>query len=180
MTSGNFQHPHIFLVGSSKSKEFTRPGGGGSETVVYPRNRREHGQFLLRKLEEINKKIPTHNLLRNKNNLTGDDGIYLLFESPANYELPFSSLEYQHSGIELLSVNKKLINSIEDIRISTLRSLWTDPEELFPVGLTSSDYGSFSDHCSKEETISDKWSSDVILKVTQKDKSGRPSKYLLK
>jgi hypothetical protein len=62
MTSGNFQHPHIFLVGSSKSKKFTRPGGGGSETFVYPRNRKEHGQFILKRLEDLGKKIPAHNL----------------------------------------------------------------------------------------------------------------------
>ena len=57
---------------------------------------------------------------------------------------------------------------------------YKEPFSPSDLGLTSSDYGSFSDHCSKEETISGKWSSDVILIVAQKDKSGRPSKYLLK
>jgi hypothetical protein len=53
MTSSDFQHPHIFVADSSKSKEFIRPGGGGSEAAVYPRNRKEHGQFILSKLENI-------------------------------------------------------------------------------------------------------------------------------
>ena len=57
---------------------------------------------------------------------------------------------------------------------------YKEPFRASDLGLASSDYGSISDHCSKKETVSGKWSPDVILKVAQKDKSGRPSKYLLK
>lgn len=57
---------------------------------------------------------------------------------------------------------------------------YKEPFRPSDLGLTSSDYESFSDHCSRDETISGKWSTDVILTVAKKDKSGRPSIYLLK
>jgi hypothetical protein len=47
------------------------------------------------------------------------------------------------------------------------------------LDLNSNDYGSFSDHCSKDDTASGKWASDVILKAVEKDCGGRPRKYLL-
>ena len=47
------------------------------------------------------------------------------------------------------------------------------------LGLSASDYGSFSDYCSKEETVSGKWNKQVILKVAEFGKTGRPRRYLL-
>lgn len=47
------------------------------------------------------------------------------------------------------------------------------------LGLTASDYGSFSDYCSKDDTLSGHWSPKIILKVAEKDSSGRPYKYFL-
>jgi len=47
------------------------------------------------------------------------------------------------------------------------------------LGLVSSDYGSFSDHCSRGDTASGKWASDVILKAVERDRAGRPKRYLL-
>ncbi len=47
------------------------------------------------------------------------------------------------------------------------------------LGLTSSDYGSFSDYCSKDDTLSGQWSSKIILKVAERNKSGKPHKYFL-
>jgi hypothetical protein len=47
------------------------------------------------------------------------------------------------------------------------------------LGLNSNKYGSFSDYCAEDETISGKWSSDVILKVAERNKGGKPYKYLL-
>ncbi len=47
------------------------------------------------------------------------------------------------------------------------------------LGLKASAYGAFSDHCSKVETRSGKWNKDVILKVEQWTKAGKPYKYLL-
>lgn len=47
------------------------------------------------------------------------------------------------------------------------------------LGLTASNYGSFSDHCSKNETISGKWAKDEILKVVERKSNGAPKRYLL-
>jgi hypothetical protein len=47
------------------------------------------------------------------------------------------------------------------------------------LGIRSSDYGSFSDHCSKDETCSGKWNPKTILKVAEWTRSGKPLKYLL-
>jgi len=48
------------------------------------------------------------------------------------------------------------------------------PSEL---GLTSSDYGSFSDYCS--DTESSKWNESVVLRCVDTGPSGRPLRYLL-
>ena len=40
---------------------------------------------------------------------------------------------------------------------------YNEPFKPSDLGLSASDYGSFSDHCSSEETISGKWVKDVIL-----------------
>lgn len=47
------------------------------------------------------------------------------------------------------------------------------------LGIRASDYGSFSDHCSKDETCSGKWNPEVILKVVEWTRAGKPHKYLL-
>jgi len=46
------------------------------------------------------------------------------------------------------------------------------------LGLIASNYGSFSDHCSNDDTVSGKWSPDKILKVVER-KNGKPYKYIL-
>ncbi len=50
------------------------------------------------------------------------------------------------------------------------------PSEL---GLNASDYGSFSDYCSENETRSGKWNTKVILKVAERTRTDRPRRYLL-
>lgn len=47
------------------------------------------------------------------------------------------------------------------------------------LGLIASDYGSFSDYCSKGDTLSGKWNPNVILKAVKWDRGGKPRKYLL-
>ena len=50
------------------------------------------------------------------------------------------------------------------------------PEDL---GIRASDYGSFSDHCSKDETQSGQYSGEVILKVVEWTRTGKPLRYVL-
>jgi hypothetical protein len=56
---------------------------------------------------------------------------------------------------------------------------YTQPFKPSELGIRASDYGSFSDHCSENETCSGKWNSEVILKVAEWSASGRPFRYLL-
>jgi cytochrome c1 len=46
------------------------------------------------------------------------------------------------------------------------------------LGLKASNYGSFSDHCNKNETRSGKWNPNVILSVAER-KGDKPYKYFL-
>jgi len=56
---------------------------------------------------------------------------------------------------------------------------YKDPFKPSDLGLISSDYGSFSDHCSTDDTPSGEWNPDVILKAVEWDQGNRPRKYLL-
>ncbi len=56
---------------------------------------------------------------------------------------------------------------------------YTEPFKPSDLGLIVSDYGSFSDHCSKEETVSGKWADDVILTVAERNVGGKLLRYLL-
>ncbi len=47
------------------------------------------------------------------------------------------------------------------------------------LGIKASDYGSFSDHCSKDETKSGKYHKEVILKVVEWTRKDKPLKYVL-
>ena len=47
------------------------------------------------------------------------------------------------------------------------------------LGLKASDYGSFSDYCSEKDTLSGKYNVNTILIVAERNKSGKPLKYLL-
>jgi hypothetical protein len=56
---------------------------------------------------------------------------------------------------------------------------YRQPFKPIDLGIRASDYGSFSDYCFKDETRSGKWNPDVILKVAEWTRAGRPYKYLL-
>jgi|FLOH01.1.fsa_nt_gi hypothetical protein len=56
---------------------------------------------------------------------------------------------------------------------------YTKPFKASDLGLNSNKYGSFSDYCSEIDSISGKYTEATILKVAEKDRGGRPFKYLL-
>lgn len=47
------------------------------------------------------------------------------------------------------------------------------------LGIKASDFGSFSDYCSENETRSGVWNPAVILKVVARDRGNRPRRYVL-
>jgi hypothetical protein len=76
-------------------------------------------------------------------------------------------------------LNMKLKEAIlEQSRICGLDP-YKQPFKPADIGIKASDYGSFSDYCSKDETCSGKWNQDIILKVVEWTRSGKPKKYLL-
>jgi len=56
---------------------------------------------------------------------------------------------------------------------------YREPFKPADLGINANDYGSFSDHCSPNETCSGKYNREVILKVAERGYGGRPLKYLL-
>lgn len=57
---------------------------------------------------------------------------------------------------------------------------YTDPFKPSDLGLNSSKYGSFSDHCVNGTTVSSKHSTDQCLIPIFDDISNKPKKYLLR
>ena len=56
---------------------------------------------------------------------------------------------------------------------------YTEPFKPSDLGLNSNKYGSFSDYCSEIDSTSGKYTKTIILKVAERDKGGKPFKYLL-
>lgn len=56
---------------------------------------------------------------------------------------------------------------------------YRQPFKPIDLGIKASDYGSFSDYCSRDETLSGKWNPIVILRVAEWTRAGRPYRYLL-
>ena len=56
---------------------------------------------------------------------------------------------------------------------------YSEPFNPSDLGLKSSGYGSFSDYCLENDSVSSKHNKVIILKVAKRDAGGRPAKYLL-
>jgi hypothetical protein len=56
---------------------------------------------------------------------------------------------------------------------------FTRPFKPSDLGLNANQYGSFSDYCASNETISGQYNPSVVLKVAERSLSRRPKKYLL-
>lgn len=98
-------HPHIIAPEAPDPKRFTSPTTGRNETLNRPpRNRAEHAQNLIEKLEHA--ATIAHERVEEQKafGLDSGYGIYLTFESEPNFELKFESLDVVRSGIELCAV----------------------------------------------------------------------------
>ena len=103
--------PHLLIRNSAKAESYSRPirGMGSTESQTPPRNRQAHAQQLLEQIQQI-QTLETGIIEQQKAfGLDVSNGIYLAFESEPDFELKFSSLEFQPSGIELCSV--KLVDT---------------------------------------------------------------------
>ena len=76
-------------------------------------------------------------------------------------------------------LGKKLINDIKRAALERGIDPYGQAFKPSDLNLKASDYGSFADFCDPKEALSGRWQSDVILKVTERTKGGRPKRYLL-
>jgi len=74
-----------------------------------------------------------------------------------------------------MEIKEDILNASKKVGINP----YTEPFKPSDLGLNSNQYGSFSDYCSENDSTSGKYTGITILKVVERDKGGRPFKYLL-
>lgn len=116
MAPENDKRRHIFLTETASTERFRPVGGGGSTSLNTPvRNRQIHGRSLISQLQEIQNQDDTFREARRAHGIDLGDGICVTFEGEPDFELKVESLEFQPSGIELLTakeVDNKIIASV--------------------------------------------------------------------
>jgi hypothetical protein len=106
--------PHILLKDTAQTEPYTPIPSRGKTFKLPQRIRQEHGQKLLRHLNNCVTKQP---MIREQKayGIDAGNGIYVQFESDPEFELKFESLEAIRSGIELLAVQ-----TVEDKTLATV------------------------------------------------------------
>ncbi len=98
--------PHLLIKNSANTEAYARPPKAiaAQEIRTTPRDRQFHAEQLLNQIEQI--KTQQSEIIQAQKAFSTDvsNGIYLAFESDPDFELKFSSLEFQPSGIELCAV----------------------------------------------------------------------------
>lgn len=99
--------PHLFVTNTATTEPYTTPISGRGPTLNFPpRNRQQHAQSLLQKLDAVKTVAQERDAERTAFGIDGHGGICLEFESSADFDLKFESLEKASSGIELLGVKE--------------------------------------------------------------------------
>lgn len=98
-------HPHLFVPQGPAPVRFTSPSSGRREPLNLPqRDRAEHAQNLITKLETLGETAQTRVEEQRAFGLDEGAGIYLTFQSEPNFDLKFESLDVSRSGIELCTL----------------------------------------------------------------------------
>src|SRR5690349_18302833 len=95
---------HIFIHDIAESISFANPQGRGPGDHIPERNRQAHADRLIELLTAINAENIVMRNGRLDANLPTRQGVYLEFQSTANYDLIVKSLEDMRSNIRLLNV----------------------------------------------------------------------------
>lgn len=74
-----------------------------------------------------------------------------------------------------MKIKEDILNASKKVGINP----YTEPFKPSDLSLNSNQYGSFSDYCSENDSTSGKYTETTVLKVAQRDSSGKPFKYLL-
>jgi Subtilase family len=102
---GMAQHPHLVVPAGPDPVRFTSPSTGRNEALTLPaRNRAEHAQNLIAKLEALGETAQARAEEQKAFGLDDGIGIYLTFQSEPNFDLKFESLDVTRSGIELCTL----------------------------------------------------------------------------
>ncbi len=108
--------PHLLVTNTATTEPYTTPVKGRGPTLNFPpRNRQQHAQSLLQKLDSVKTVAQERNDERTSFGIDGHGGICLEFESSVDCDLQFESLENVRSGIELLGVKE-----VADKKIATV------------------------------------------------------------
>lgn len=97
---------HIIVENTASSEPYTYPKQvkGSHKVALPPRNRAAHGQVVLQKLVLIRQQWDAVLAEQQAAGISEDRGLYLEFQSEAEFELAFKSLDHVRERIELLSV----------------------------------------------------------------------------
>ncbi len=91
---------HILLEGYSNTHEFKTPSGGGTPKIV-PRNRLEHGQFILEEINRVQERYLQQRAEVLEPPLEQDRVVYLEILSEPDYKLAFDKLDRSRDQFEL-------------------------------------------------------------------------------
>ena len=80
---------------------------------------------------------------------------------------------------EVLTMAEKLKKDIKYAAQKRGINSYKKPFKPSDLDLKANGYGSFADFCSPKEARSGKWRSEIILKVKERCKNGKPKKYVL-
>jgi len=90
---GNFNKPHIRRIEEyASSQSYKYPRGFSGDFQVKQRNRQEHGNRMLRQLENIRRQFQLHENIILPENLVRDDILYVTFISEWDFPLKFEQL----------------------------------------------------------------------------------------
>lgn len=98
--------PHLVLTGTAHTEVYSpilKPGPKHKHPV---RDRQQHGQTLLTKLERIREEAVEVGREQSAFGIDTGNGIYLQFESDPEFDLKLESLESVKEGIELVAVKR--------------------------------------------------------------------------
>jgi hypothetical protein len=98
--------PHLLISYTSQTEPYTPISSSRKTFSLPPRQRRFHGQKLLRRFDRIREESRTIISEQKAFGIDAGNGIYIQFESEPNFDLKFESLEATRSGIELIAVRQ--------------------------------------------------------------------------
>lgn len=96
--------PHLFIKNVHKAQGYTTPPGHPIKSILPERNRHDHGEFLLSKLNDIWKVHKEELNIRTENSLPIKDGEYITFIGSEKQLLELDSLG--SDGARLLNLKK--------------------------------------------------------------------------